>query len=60
MLLAGALVGVSIWCLGLVQQVHSEQVSLDRPDLRIQTAETSAGSVGDATEPSPPHPGMPG
>lgn len=60
MLLAGAVVGVSIWCLGLVQQVHSEQVGLDYRQLQIEASETGAGAVVGAFEPSATHPGMPG
>jgi len=60
MLLAGALVGVSIWCLGLVQQVHSEQVDLDDRQPEIETFETGAGAVVEVLEPSAAHPGMPG
>jgi len=60
MLLAGALVGISIWCLGLVQQVHSEQVGLDYRQPQIEASEPGAGEVVEALEPSATHPGMPG
>ena len=60
MMLAGALVGGSIWCLGLVQQVHSEPVDPDpdHPGMRVPVVESAA--VVEAVKPVSHHPGMPG